>query len=93
MYGERFDVPDPDELVLIGWFGGGEVFRSGCVWNRGLGKVFYFQPGHETNPTFKNPNVQTVITNAVRYVAPLNIREEPIECPCAKAPEDELKKA
>lgn len=93
MYGERFDIPTPDELLFIGWFGGGEVFRSGCVWNRGLGKVFYFQPGHETNPTFKNPNVQTIITNAVRYIAPHNIQKDPIECPCAKAPEEELKKA
>ena len=92
MYGERFDVPNPDELVLIGWFGGGEVFRSGCVWNRGLGKVFYFQPGHESNPTFKHPAVQKIITNAVRYVAPLNIQKEPIDAPCAAPAEDDLKK-
>ena len=52
MYGERFDVPEPDELVFIGWFSGGEVFRSGCCWNRGLGRVFYFQPGHESNTAY-----------------------------------------
>ena len=67
MYGERFDIPEPDQLVLIGWFPGGEVFRSGCCWNRGNGKVFYFQPGHETLPVYHDKNIQTVITNAVRW--------------------------
>jgi len=31
MYGERFDIPAPDELVLVSWFQGGEVFRSAAV--------------------------------------------------------------
>lgn len=71
MYGERFDIPTPDELLLISWFQTGEVFRSGCLWQRGRGKVFYFQPGHETYPTYKeNEHVRAVIRNAVRYVAP-----------------------
>lgn len=70
MYGEHFDVPTPDELVLSAWFQSGEVFRCGCVWRRGYGKVFYFQPGHETYPTYsQNEGVRTVIRNAVRYVA------------------------
>ena len=84
MYGELFDIPAPDELVLIGWFQGGEVFRSGCCWTRGNGRVFYFQPGHETHPTYYNTDVMTVITNAVRWAAPLpNL--EPIVCENAKA--------
>lgn len=66
-YAERFDIPDPDELVFISWFSGGEVFRSGCCFHRGAGKIFYFQPGHETFPTFHNNQVQKVITNAVRW--------------------------
>ncbi|MCS6772703.1 MAG: ThuA domain-containing protein [Thermoflexales bacterium] len=70
MYGEFFSVPQPDELVLISWFTGGEVFRSGCCWQRGLGKVFYFRPGHETYPTYHHPLVQRVIANAVRWAAP-----------------------
>src|SRR6266545_1398015 len=41
MYGEPFDVPPPDELVLISWFQGGEVFRSGCCYRRGRGRIFY----------------------------------------------------
>ncbi|MBQ4338732.1 MAG: ThuA domain-containing protein [Clostridia bacterium] len=70
MYGERFDIPEPEQLVFIGWFAGGEVFRSGCCWQRGLGRVFYFQPGHETNPTYHDENIQRIIINAVRWAAP-----------------------
>lgn len=74
MYGEHFDIPQPDELVFAGWFRGGELFRSGCCWYRGAGKVFYFQPGHETNPSFHNPHVLRVIANAVEWAAPVNRR-------------------
>jgi hypothetical protein len=49
MYGELFDIPTPDALVFISWFPGGEVFRSGCCFHRGRGKIFYFRPGHETH--------------------------------------------
>lgn len=70
MYGEHFEIPDPDELVMISWFQGGEVFRSGCCWKRGMGKVFYFRPGHETYPTYFNPLVRQVIANGVRWAAP-----------------------
>lgn len=71
MYGEPFDIPTPDELVFVSWFEGGEVFRSGCVWKRGAGRIFYFQPGHETFPTYHNPQIQQVLANAVTYVAPV----------------------
>jgi len=70
MYGEHFDIPAPDELFAISWFEGGEVFRSGCTWRRGKGKVVYFSPGHETFPIYKNENVQRIIANAVRWAAP-----------------------
>ena len=69
-YGEPFTIPTPDKLLLISNFSGGEVFRSGCLYERGNGKVFYFQPGHETFPTYHDPNVQLIIKNAVRYLAP-----------------------
>ncbi|MGQ9555220.1 MAG: ThuA domain-containing protein [Anaerolineae bacterium] len=71
MYGERFDIPDPDTLVFISWFAGGEVFRSGCCYYRCNGKVFYFRPGHETLPTYYQPEVRKVIANAVRWAAPV----------------------
>lgn len=70
MYGEPFEAPAPEELVFVSWFKGGEVFRSGGSWRRGRGRIFYFRPGHETFPTYHDANVQRVIANAVRYVAP-----------------------
>jgi trehalose utilization protein len=70
MYGEFFDVPPPDELVFISWFAGGEVFRSGCTFRRGKGKVFYFRPGHETYPIYYDRNVRRVLANAIRWLAP-----------------------
>jgi trehalose utilization protein len=70
MYGEHFDIPQPDELIMISWFTGGEVFRSGCCFYRGRGKIFYFRPGHESYPTYFNPTVLRVIANGVRWVAP-----------------------
>lgn len=72
MYGEHFDIPAPDELVFVSWFKGGEVFRSGCGYYRGRGRVFYFRPGHETFPTYHNQEVQTVIRNAVQWLSPVN---------------------
>jgi trehalose utilization protein len=69
MYGERFDVPQPETLVFLSWFQGGEVFRSGCCYTRGKGRIFYFRPGHETFPTYHHPDVQKVIANAVRWAA------------------------
>jgi len=70
IYSEHFDVPPPDELVFISSFTGGEVFRSGCCWKRGAGRIFYFRPGHETLPTYNQPEVQRVILNAVHWAAP-----------------------
>lgn len=67
MYGEPFTIPEPSETVLISWFQGGEVFRSGVTFQRGAGKVFYFRPGHETYPTYHHPLVRQVIRNATRW--------------------------
>jgi len=75
MYGEHFDIPQPDQLVFISWFQGGEVFRSGCCWRRGKGKIFYFRPGHETFPIFYHETVLRVIANAVRWAAPCGVAE------------------
>lgn len=72
MYGEHFDIPAPDELIFVSWFQGGEVFRSGCCFRRGKGKIFYFRPGHETHPIYYQPEVQQVIGNAVQWAAPTN---------------------
>ncbi len=72
MYGEPFGIPEPDSLVFISWFAGGEVFRSGCAWYRGRGKVFYFRPGHETHPIYYQAEVKQVVANAARWLTPTN---------------------
>ncbi len=70
MYGEPFAIPNPDEVVFLSWFAGGEAFRSGATWKRGNGKIFYFRPGHETYPTYHQKEVRLVIRNAARWAAP-----------------------
>ena len=67
MCGEFFDIPVPDRLVLVKWFKGGEVFRSGCCFERGRGRIFYFRPGHEEHPTHFRESVRRVIANTVRW--------------------------
>lgn len=79
-YGEPFDIPEPDQLVFISGYEHGEVFRSGCCFLRGNGRIFYFQPGHETYPVYENPDVVRVLNNAVRWAAPVyRVRE--LVCP------------
>ncbi len=86
-YGEPFTIPNPDKVLLIGNYSGGEVFRSGCLYERVNGKVFYFQPGHESFPTYHVPEVQSIIRNAVRFVAP-TFRQK-ITCPHVRMITDE----
>ena len=70
MYGEPFDIPEPDRTVFVSWFEGGEVFRSGVCFRRGRGRLFAFRPGHELYPIFEQDEVQRVVANAVRWGAP-----------------------
>ena len=72
MYGEFFDIPAPDDLVFVSWFSGGEVFRSGCTFRRGAGKIFYFRPGHETYPTYYHPQIRRILANAANWAAPVD---------------------
>lgn len=69
MYGERFDIPEPDQLLFISWFQGGEVFRSGCTWNRGSGRVLYFSPGDQVYPIFYQAEIRRVLVNAAEWCA------------------------
>ncbi len=85
MYGEHFTIPTPDDVIFLGWFAGGEVFRSGCTFTRGLGKIFYFQPGHEEYPTYKNEVVQKIIKNAIKWAKPV-IKTEKLVCTHAAEP-------
>lgn len=88
MYGEPFGIPEPDETVFLGWYPSGRLFRSGIVYNRGCGKVFYFQPGHETVPTFHNPDIQLILTNAVKWAYNPDTVAKMNECPYVKPLEE-----
>lgn len=85
-YGEPFSIPEPDKLVFVGWYDGGDVFRAGCCWRRGYGKVFYFQPGHESFPTYHDSRVQRVLCNAARW-AVADCRIPALDCPHVTKPE------
>lgn len=68
MYGEPFHVPTPDEVVFEEKWDKGEHFRSGLVWKTGHGRVFYFRPGHETYPVFKQAEPLRILENAARWL-------------------------
>lgn len=89
MYGEPFAIPEPDEVIFLGWFAGGEAFRSGVTFRRENGRIFYFQPGHEDYPSFHNEHVQKIIKNAVHWTYnPVRYR---IPCPWAPSQEEKRK--
>jgi len=71
MYGEQFDIPAPDELVFISSFAGGEVFRGGCSFFRGAGRIFYFSPGDQEYPVYFHPDVRRVLANAALWASPV----------------------
>jgi trehalose utilization protein len=91
MYGEPFVIPQPDELVFTSWYENGNIFRSGLCYYRGMGKVFYFQPGHESNPIFYNEYVQQIIKNAVYWAAPVDTLVPTPECVRVYSVLDEIK--
>ena len=93
MYGEYFDIPKPDDVVFTGWFAGGEVFRSGCTFQRGLGRIFYFQPGHEEYPIYHMPEIQQIITNAVYWCSQVKRQQGTPDCTAVKVTlEEEYKR-
>ena len=77
LYSEPFCVGNPDEIVFGSWFETGNILRSGCCFYRGLGKIFYFQPGHESCRSFHNENVIKIISNAIYWAAPTAGFEDP----------------
>ncbi|MCQ2457082.1 MAG: ThuA domain-containing protein [Clostridia bacterium] len=85
MYGEPFYIPQPDDLIFGCWYDSGHIFRGGCTFTRGLGKIFYFQPGHEECRSFYNPYVQQILKNGVHWVAPNDFGyKNPCEAPYVK---------
>ncbi len=85
MYGEPFYIPQPDDLIFGCWYDSGHIFRGGCTFTRGLGKIFYFQPGHEECRSFYNPYVQQILKNGVHWVAPNDFGyKNPCDAPYVK---------
>jgi trehalose utilization protein len=69
MYGGVFHVPKPDAVVFSERWDKGESFAlSGSIWRVGDGRVFYFRPGHETYPVYRQAEPLQVIANAVRWL-------------------------
>jgi trehalose utilization protein len=79
MYGELFDIPDPDDLIFISSFAGGEVFRSGVTFTRGKGRIFYFSPGDQEYPVYHHPQIRRVIANGVSWAAQPDVLRAPPE--------------
>ena len=71
MYGEPFGIPKPDDVIFVGWFDSGHVFRSGVTFTKENGKIFYFQCGHESYPIYHVTEIQRIIINAVRWARPV----------------------
>lgn len=69
MYNERFTVPEPDTVVFFETWDKGEKFRSGCCWEVGKGRVFYYRPGHETYPVYHQDENLLIVRNAVHWAA------------------------
>lgn len=69
MFGEPFDIPEPEDIVLESSFADGETFRSGVTFAFGAGRGVYFRPGHEEYRIYHNETVNTVVANAVRWAA------------------------
>lgn len=69
MFGEPFDIPEPDEVVFRSEFEEGGWFRSGVTFTFGEARGVYFRPGHEEFRIYHDPNVRRVIANAVRWTA------------------------
>lgn len=91
MYGEYFDIPTPDDVIFLGWFSGGEIFRSGVTFHNGYGKIFYFQPGHEQYPIYHVKEIQQIITNAVYWAYQPNKKTKDLACISIKQPMEERK--
>lgn len=86
-YGEPFGIPEPNELVFLAWYNTGEVFRAGCCFYRGNGRIFYFQPGHETYRSYEVPEIGKILRNAAHWAAP-RYRVDTLACPQILALED-----
>ena len=75
MYADPFQVPEPDAVLFEERWKEGETFRSGLIWNLGKGKVFYFRPGHETYPIFRQKIPLKILAGATGWLGETQRRE------------------
>lgn len=78
-YDEPFDIPTPDVVVFESTWKTGQRFRSGCLWKRGKGQLFYFRPGHETFPVYFQPEVKAILVNAARWLGRPQVAAQIVE--------------
>jgi len=69
IYTEPFDVPLPEAVIVEGTWESGHRSRDVMTWTIGKGRVVYIRAGHETYPIFFMPQMQRLVSNAVRYAA------------------------
>jgi len=70
VYSGTFSVPKPDALIFKEDWDDGHTFTSGCAWRVEKGRVFYFRPGHEIYPIYKEEYPLKIVENAVHWVQP-----------------------
>ena len=73
-YGDPFEVPTPETVIFDGIYTlpngtTGEHAQQGMVWQVGKGRVFYFQPGHESYPIYFQEEIRRVFRNGVEWAA------------------------
>lgn len=69
MFGEPFDIPEPDAVVLESTFPKGGEFRSAVTFTFGEGRGAYVRPGHETFRIYHHPSIRRILHNAAAWAA------------------------
>ncbi|HEY9233218.1 MAG TPA: ThuA domain-containing protein, partial [Blastocatellia bacterium] len=69
IYTEPFEVPQPQAVIVEGTWESGHRSRDVMTWTVGKGRVVYIRAGHETYPIYLMPQMQRLVSNAVRYAA------------------------
>lgn len=72
-YGDPFEVPPAETVVFDGIYtlpnGTKENAQQGMTWSVGKGRVFYFQPGHESYPIYFQEEIRHIFRNGVQWAA------------------------
>lgn len=70
MFGDPFDVPEPETVVLHSMYSNGdEEMDSGITFQFGEGRGFYLRSGHEEFEIYYMNEIQQILVNATRWAA------------------------